>query len=143
MSTIEHAIAFAATSHKGQLDKVGAPYIFHPLRIMLRLEGEEEKMAAVLHDVIEDCSCSLDQLRAEGFSEKVVEAVNALTRRPDESYEQFVRRAAVNPIARRVKMEDLRDNCDLSRIANPTDRDYKRIEKYRRAIAILESVDTQ
>ena len=96
------------------------------------------------HDVVEDCGVSLEMLRAEGFSEQVLEAIDSVTRRVDESYEEFVLRAASNPIGRRVKLADLRDNSDLSRIAHPTAHDYDRIEKYHRAmdtICALEGSD--
>ncbi len=136
---LENAIALAAKAHEGQVDKAGAPYILHPLRMMLRLSAPEERMAAVLHDVVEDCGIRLEDLRAAGFSEAVVAAVDALTRREHESYEEFVARAARDPIGRRVKLADLEDNSDLSRIAEPTARDFERLEKYRRAIAFLEA----
>lgn len=138
--TIERAIAIAAMAHEGQVDKAGAPYVFHPLRMMLSVGTPEARMAAVLHDVVEDTSVTLEQLRAEGFPQEVIEAVEALTEREGEDYEAFIRRVAPNSIARQVKLADLRDNCDLSRIAQPTAKDYERIEKYRRAIAYLESL---
>ncbi len=141
MSTLERAIAIAATAHEGQVDKAGAPYVLHPLRMMLRLSNTDERITAVLHDVVEDCGVSLETLRTEGFSERVVEAIDAVTRRPEESYDAFVLRAASNPIGRRVKLVDLQDNSDLSRIASPTTHDYERVEKYRRAIQALEEGD--
>jgi (p)ppGpp synthase/HD superfamily hydrolase len=134
---LENAIALAAKAHSGQVDRAGAPYILHPLRMMLKLATPEERMAAMLHDVVEDCGVTLDDLRAQGFSEAVVAAVDALTQRDGESYEAFVERAALDPVGRRVKLADLEDNSDLSRIANPTPRDFERLEKYRRAIARL------
>ena len=137
MSTLERAIALAARAHEGQLDKAGAPYILHPLRIMLQLRKSDEQMAAVLHDVVEDCGWTLDQLRKEGFSETVVAAVDSVTNRAGEKYEDFVLRASKDPIGRLIKLADLQDNCDLSRIANPTDKDFERIEKYKRAIAAI------
>jgi (p)ppGpp synthase/HD superfamily hydrolase len=137
MSTLERAIALAAKAHEGQVDKVGAPYILHPLRVMLRCRSTEERIAAVLHDVVEDCNVTLDDLRSEGFSEAVVTAVAALTKRPGEDYEAFVHRAAADPIGRAVKLADLADNSDMSRIANPTPKDLERLEKYRRAIAAI------
>lgn len=137
MSTLEHAIEIAARAHAGQKDKAGAPYILHPLRVMLRMESAAERMAAVLQDVVEDCGLTIEKLGAEGFPEEVLRAVDALTRRKEESYEDFIRRAAANPIARRVKIADLEDNLDLSRIAQPMERDFKRIEKYRRALEAI------
>jgi (p)ppGpp synthase/HD superfamily hydrolase len=120
------------------VDKAGAPYILHPLRMMLSVRSPEARMAAVLHDVVEDTSVTLEQLRAEGFPEAVLVAVAALTKREGEDYEAFIRRVAADPIAREVKLADLRDNADLSRIADPTEKDWARIEKYRSAIEYLE-----
>jgi (p)ppGpp synthase/HD superfamily hydrolase len=141
VTTLEHAIALAAKAHEGQMDKAGAPYVLHPLRVMLRMTTTEERIAAVLHDVVEDCGWTLDRLAEEGFSKTVIAALDAVTRRPNESYETFVLRAAQHPIGRRVKLADLYDNADLSRIAQPTERDHERIAKYRRAIALIEQLD--
>jgi (p)ppGpp synthase/HD superfamily hydrolase len=135
--TLERAIAIAATAHAGQVDKGGAPYILHPLKVMLRMTTLEERIVAVLHDVVEDCGVSLDDLRKEGFSEEVLTAIASVTKVPGESYEDFVDRAAQNPIGRAVKLADLEENSDLSRIASPGWEDLERIEKYRRAIARL------
>jgi (p)ppGpp synthase/HD superfamily hydrolase len=138
MATLERAIEIAAKAHAGQVDKAGQPYVLHPLRMMLAVTTPEACMAAVLHDVVEDTAVTLDELRAEGFPAAVLEAVEALTKREGEDYEAFIRRVAPNPIAREVKLADLRDNSDLSRIAEPTERDRERIRKYQRAIAYLE-----
>ncbi|MGU9852737.1 HD domain-containing protein [Pseudomonas koreensis] len=135
--TLERAIALAASAHAGQVDKGGAPYILHPLKVMLRMTTLEERIVAVLHDVVEDCGISLDDLRKEGFSEEVLTAIESVTKVPGESYEDFVERAAQNPIGRVVKLADLEENSDLSRIASPSWEDLERIEKYRRAIGRL------
>jgi len=138
MSTLERAIAIAAEAHAGQVDKAGAPYVLHPLRMMLAVVTVEERIVAVLHDVCEDCpGWDFDRLRREGFSATVLAALDTVTKREGESYEDFVRRAGSNPIGRAVKLADLRDNSDLSRIAEPTACDMERIEKYRQAIAAL------
>jgi (p)ppGpp synthase/HD superfamily hydrolase len=137
MSTLERAIALAAQKHAGDVDKAGAPYILHPIRVMLGVETLEEKMAAVLHDVVEDTDVTLADLAAEGFPPAVVRAVDALTKRKGEDYMDFVRRAGADPVARRVKLADLADNMDLSRLPNPGDVDHARVEKYRRARALL------
>lgn len=137
--TLERAIAIAATAHEGQVDKGGSPYILHPLKVMLRVNTLEERIVAVLHDVVEDCGVSLDELRKEGFSEAVLMAIESVTKVPGESYETFVERAAQNPIGRVVKLADLEENSDLSRIAQPSWEDLERIEKYRRAIGVLRS----
>lgn len=135
--TLERAIAIAATAHSGQVDKGGAPYILHPLKVMLRMNSLEERIVAVLHDVVEDCGISLDDLRKEGFSEAVLSAIESVTKVPGESYEDFVERAAQDPIGRVVKLADLEENSDLSRIASPGWEDLERVEKYRRAIGRL------
>lgn len=138
MATLERAIEIAAKAHAGQVDKAGQPYVLHPLRMMLAVTAPEARIAAVLHDVVEDTAVTLEELRGEGFPEAVLEAVEALTKRDGEDYEAFIRRVAPNAIAREVKLADLRDNSDLSRIAEPTERDRERIRKYQRAIAYLE-----
>ena len=144
MSTLERAIAIAAEAHAGCSDKAGAPYILHPLRVMLSLTGLEERIVAVLHDVVEDNDdWTFDRLRREGFSENVVAGVESMTKRDGEDYMAFVQRASLNPIGRRVKRADLVDNRDLSRISNPTAGDHKRIEKYRRALDLLDSLDLE
>jgi (p)ppGpp synthase/HD superfamily hydrolase len=106
---------------------------------MLRVNTLEERIVAVLHDVVEDCGISLDDLRKEGFSEAVLTAIESVTKVPGESYETFVERAAQNPIGRVVKLADLEENSDLSRIAQPSWEDLERVEKYRRAIGVLRS----
>ena len=133
MSTLERAIAIAVEAHQGQKDKAGEPYILHPLRLMLQMQSETGKIVAVLHDVVEDTDCSLDDLRGEGFSAEVLEAVDALTKKNDDEYEEYVDSIEANPIARRVKLADLRDNMDISRISDVTERDLARLSKYHKA----------
>jgi HD domain len=141
MSTLERAVAIAATAHEGQRDKADAPYILHPLRVMLRVTSEAERITAMLHDVVEDCEgWSFERLLSEGFSTEIIEALQSVTKREGESYEDFVARACKNPIGRRVKLSDLHDNCDLSRIANPGAKDHERIARYRKAIAYIQSL---
>jgi (p)ppGpp synthase/HD superfamily hydrolase len=138
MSTLERAIIIAAEAQAGQVDKAGVPYVLHPQRMMLRVSSTDERIVAVLHDVCEDCpGWTFDRLRSEGFSEHIIEALQSVTKRDGEDYEAFVRRAATNAIGRGVKLADLRDNSDLSRIAMPSERDFRRIEKYRRAIDLI------
>ena len=138
MATLERAIEIATEGHKGATDKGGAPYILHPLRVMLAVSGRDAQIVGVLHDVIEGCpTWTFERLRGEGFSETVLAALSSVTKRPGESYDDFVARAADNPIGRRVKLADLIDNCDISRIAAPTEKDLQRIAKYNRAIAAL------
>lgn len=137
MSTLERAIQIACEAHAGQCDKAGEVYVLHPLRVMLRMSTEAERIAAVLHDVVEDADVTLEDLAAEGFAPEVVHAVEALSKREGEDYLEFVRRAAAHPIAGRVKRADIEDNLDLTRIAAPTDRDRERAGRYERALQEL------
>lgn len=138
MSTLEKAISIAASAHAGQLEKNGAPYVLHPLRVMLAVSGDDARIAAVLHDVVEDTDTTLDDLRAAGFSLAVVEAVALLTHDKSTDYFAYVRAAAANSIARRVKRADLQDNMDLSRISAPQEKDVVRMQRYREALAIID-----
>jgi GTP diphosphokinase / guanosine-3',5'-bis(diphosphate) 3'-diphosphatase len=131
MATLERAIQIAAQAHTGQLDKSGQPYILHPLRVMLHMKSEHERIVAALHDVIEDTSVTLTQLAAEGFSAIVIDAVRALTKLPWESRLKAAARAARNPIALAVKLADNSDNMDMSRIPHPTAKDIARLEEYK------------
>lgn len=138
MATLERAIQIATEAHAGQVDKGGAPYILHPLRVMLAMSTDEERIVAVLHDVLEDRpDFTPARLIAEGFSEAAINALITLTRRPDETYADFIARIARNPLATRVKNADMRDNMDLSRIPNPADKDRARVDKYLRYLAVL------
>lgn len=137
---LERAIFIAVGAHHGQLDKGSQPYILHVLRVMQNVQRPVDKVVAALHDLLEDCPTwdSL-RLRQEGFSEEVIAAVVALTRFKNETYDAFILRVAENDIARRVKLADLADNSDLSRIPSPGPRDHHRARKYARATVALSS----
>ena len=137
MATLERAIEIAVEAHKGQKDKAGNPYILHPLRLMFQMKTDNERMAAVLHDVVEDSDWTLDDLRKENFDNEVIDAVNLLTRDDNDSYEEFVQKAASNPISKAVKSADITDNLDLSRISKMTEKDVDRVKKYQRVLKIL------
>ena len=104
---------------------------------MLAVHTPHERMAAVLHDVVEDTHITLARLESEGFPPEVIAAVEALTKRPGESRLDAAKRAAVNPIARKVKMADVSDNMNLGRIANPTEKDFARLREYEQVLQIL------
>ena len=140
MSLIEKAIAIAVEAHKGQKDKAGDPYILHPLRVMFQMETREEMIAAVLHDVLEDTPITPDQLKEKGFSETVLEALDSVTKKAGEKYEDFVQRAALHPIGKKIKLADLRDNMDLSRLEKITDQDIERVKKYHGALKIIKGL---
>lgn len=138
---LEKAIIISTTSHQWQVDKAGESYILHPIRVMLSGKTEIEKTCGVLHDVIEDTDITLEYLKKEGFTDEVLLALDALTKRYSESYDEFINRILENEIACKVKLADLSDNMDLSRIKNPSENDYKRVEKYRKATnKILEEI---
>lgn len=134
MSNLDRAIIVATRAHSGQTDRAGQPYILHPLRVMLKMSSEEARIVAVLHDVLEDTDVTAHDLAAEGFSEEIVEAVQAMSRREGEDYQDFVRRAKQNSIARTVKIADIEDNMDPSRNTEPSVKDMERLSKYGRAL---------
>lgn len=143
--TLEQAISLATRLHEGQRDKAGAPYIGHPRRVMERMTTTEEKRVAVLHDVMEDCGVGPRALLDLGLPEREVRALVALTKRGDEqggkkAYMRFIRRAGRDPLARKVKLGDLEDNLDASRLGVLTSADRLRLAKYRRAKAYLLSL---
>ncbi|MEF2553183.1 HD domain-containing protein [Aurantimonas sp. A2-1-M11] len=138
MTTIERARAIAESAHAGQIDKAGAPYIAHPVRVCDAVHGREAKIVALLHDVVEDSDdWTLARLRDEGFSRQIVDAVDALTHREGEDYFDAVRRARANELARTVKLADLADNSDRTRLGTVTEDDERRLEKYARARAVI------
>ncbi|MFY0525315.1 GTP pyrophosphokinase [Archangium gephyra] len=136
--TLEDAIALAVEAHRGQRDKAGQTYILHPLRVMMRLETETERMVAVLHDVVEDSPWTLERLRGLGYPEQVLGALDCLTKREGETYEAFIERLLPHPLARRVKRADLEDNMDVRRLPAVTAKDAERLARYRAAWARLQ-----
>jgi (p)ppGpp synthase/HD superfamily hydrolase len=133
MSTLERAIEIAVQAHRGQLLKNGSPYILHPLHLMLTFNSVPEQIVAVLHDVVEDTNWTLDDLLREGFSPEVIEAIGLLTHADSEPYDAYIERVAKNPIARRVKMADLKHNMDITRLNAFGAHDAARLEKYHRS----------
>ncbi|MFS1518592.1 GTP pyrophosphokinase [Bacillus sp. SCS-151] len=135
---LERAIQIAVNGHLGQKDKGGNAYILHPLRVMHKVKTKNEKIVALLHDVIEDTNVTLDDLRIEGFSEEIIYAIDCVTKREHENYKDYIERVKKSQISRVVKLADLEDNCDLSRINNPTQKDIDRLNKYKKIIKKLE-----
>lgn len=133
MSTLERAIEIARQAHAGQVDKGGADYIGHPLRVMERGENEEQKIVGVLHDVVEDSDWTFEMLEEEGFSDEIIDALRCITKQSeDEDYDAFISRVMTSPLSLKVKLYDLEDNMDLSRLKCVTDADLSRCEKYQR-----------
>ncbi len=129
-SLLDTAIQIAAEAHAGQKQRNGEPYILHPLRVMMRVRTQDEKIVAILHDVLEDTPWTAEQLKARGFPEKILHALDCVTKRHGERYEDFVTRSASDPIAIRVKLADLEDNMDVRRLPELTEKDHTRLNKY-------------
>ena len=127
---LEKAEKLAREAHKGQKDKSGADYIGHPLRVSARCNSTKAKIAGLLHDTIEDTYVTPQMLKEMGFDDDIVEAVLALSHRPDETYAEFIVRASKNEIAKEVKIADLEDNMDVRRLPEITDEDMLRVRKY-------------
>lgn len=150
---LEKAIKIAVEAHTGQVDKGGNPYILHPLRVMLSLNSEEERIVGVLHDVVEDCEgWTWERLREQGCSDEIIEALKSVSKTPEEEkqfkkmddpnekldhYLEFVKRAKFNKIGRNVKAADIKDNLDISRIDDITERDIDRLNRYKAALKLL------
>ena len=130
---LEQAISIASLAHEGQLDKGGEPYILHPLRVMMKLKDKKQRIVAVLHDVIEDTNVTDIDLVVKGLSLELINAVLTLTRNKSESYDDYIDRISKDEFAIEVKLADLEDNMDMSRIKNPTPKDYERVVKYGKA----------
>lgn len=133
------AIRLCFEAHKNQVDKSGLPYVFHPFYLAEQMKDELSTVVALLHDVVEDTSYTLDDLRKMGFPEAVLDALTLLTHTDDTPYLDYVARLKSNSIARAVKLADLRHNSDLTRLNHVDDRAIKRVEKYQKAIALLEA----
>jgi len=129
------AVAIAASAHQGQVDRAGAPYIMHPLRLMMRAGTAAERMVAVLHDVLEDSAWTAAELESEGFPPEVMAALARLTKRAGEGYHDFITRVLEDALAARVKLYDLEDNMDARRLPALGERDHERLAKYHAARA--------
>jgi len=135
---LDRAIQIAVDAHKNQKDKYGAPYLGHVSRVMNAGKTDDERIVGILHDLIEDTPWTFDDLKKEGFSVHVIEAIRCLTKESEnENYESFVDRIKINPLAIRVKLNDLRDNMDISRMPMVTEKDVPRLNKYLKAYHLL------
>ncbi|MBR7116484.1 MAG: GTP pyrophosphokinase [Clostridia bacterium] len=132
------AMKLCFEAHKEQTDKSGMPYVFHPFHLAEQMKDEETTVVALLHDLIEDTDHTLDDLREIGFSERIISAIELMTHAEGVPYMEYVAKIKGNPIARAVKLADLKHNSDLSRLDTVSEKDLERVEKYKRAIALLE-----
>jgi len=157
---LQRAIEIAVIAHKEQVDKAGNLYVLHPLRVMMSLDTEDEKIVGVLHDVVEDCEgWTWDRLRSEGFSEKIIDALQSVSKTPEEEaefkclkesglddavrdhYLSFIKRAKANEIGRKVKVADIIDNLDVSRIKTLSNEDVIRLRRYEEVLNILKNME--
>ena len=136
-SIVDLALSIARKAHEGQLDKAGVDYIEHPIYVASRVDTEEEKAVALLHDVIEDSPVSAEELLQAGLPETVVTAVQVLTKKKEQDYQTYLETVKKNPLARVVKLADLKHNSDLSRLSSITEKDRERLKKYKKAIDFL------
>lgn len=133
MANIQRALEITVEAHKNQTQKDGTPYALHPIKLSLSLESEEQKIVALLHDVVEDTDWTFEDLEREGFSGNVMAALRLLTHTDGSPYDEYVERLASNQLAKAVKKADLTDNMDLKRIPEPIEKDFTRLQKYHRA----------
>lgn len=139
---LDRAIALAAESFKGKFDKAGKPYILHCLAVMNQMSQDDEELMAiaVLHDVVEDTKITFNDLAQQGFSRRVIAALQLLTHNHDTSYDDYVRALAANPDAKKVKIADLRHNSDITRMKGLETKDFERLEKYHRSYIYLTKI---
>lgn len=130
---LEKAISIALIAHKDKTDKNGIPYILHPLRVMLEMDTMEEKIVAVLHDVVEDSSITIQNLKEEKFPDIILNALILLTKNKNQTYDEYILEIKKNILAKKVKLADLRDNMDEKRFLNPNEKDFERMNKYKTA----------
>ena len=142
MSTLGLAISIAAQAHSTQTDKGGNAYILHPIRLMMRLRTDDQELMqiAIMHDVIEDSTLTLAGLKEFGFSKRVLDALALLTHDKKDSYQEYIKKIATNVDAIRVKLEDLKDNSDLSRLKGVSQKDFDRVIKYQKSYTYLKGV---
>lgn len=136
---IDKAFEVAQKAHKNQVDISGEPYIFHPMTICNNCDTFETKVVALLHDVIEDSDVTENDLLQLGFDKEIVDAVVDITKTKDIEYFYYIAKVKSNKIARKVKIEDLKHNCDLSRLKKVKKGDLRRLDKYKEALEYLEN----
>jgi (p)ppGpp synthase/HD superfamily hydrolase len=134
---LEKAIDTSLYAHRGQFDKAGKPYVSHPIYLACKMRTEEEKIVALLHDVVEDTDVTLEDLEQEGFAKDIITAIKAITKEDGEDYFDYIKRVKKNLLATKVKIEDLKHNMDITRIKEPKEKDFERLEKYKKAMEIL------
>jgi (p)ppGpp synthase/HD superfamily hydrolase len=143
MHLIEKALQIALNAHAGQSDKAGKPYIMHPLRMMLQMQTDDERITALLHDVIEDSQITDKDLTNAGIPSHIIATVKVLTRSEQEDYDAFIERVLTNKLAVKVKIADIEDNLNVLRMDTLHEKDFVRIAKYHKAWQRLKAVFPQ
>lgn len=136
---VKLAIQLAFDAHRGQYDKGGLPYVTHPLHVAESMDTEDECVVALLHDVLEDTEITVDDLRQWGITDRQIEALILLCHDESVPYLEYIQKLRTDPIAVKVKIADLRHNADLTRLAEATEEDWKRVEKYKQALQLLQA----
>ena len=137
------AIKIAYKAHMDQNDRSGIPYILHPIHVAEQMKDEVTTIVALLHDVVEDTSVTLEDLKKYGFSQEVLEAIEVLTHKDGVKYMDYIRNLANNPVARKVKIEDIKHNTDLTRTTNLNDKVFKKLPIYQEAMSILADIESK
>ena len=137
---LEKAVQIAVSAHKEQVDKSEQPYILHLIRVMDAGETDQEKICGILHDLVEDTDWTFEKLENEGFSEEIISALKCVTKQENEDYDDFIGRVKTNPLAIKVKLNDLRDNMDITRLFYITEKDRERLNKYLKAYQELKFI---
>lgn len=132
-SLIDTAIQIAAEAHAGQKQENGEPYILHPIRVMAHVHTEEEKIVAILHDVLEKTSWTAKRLKKRGFPPHILHALDCVTKRRGESHQRFLNRSGSDRLATRVTLADIEDNLDVCRLPKISPKDRKRLKLYHAA----------
>lgn len=133
----KQALKLSFEAHKNQLDKSGIPYVYHPFHLAEQMETEDTIIVALLHDVVEDTDYTLEDIRGMGFPDQVIDALALMTHNKSIPYMDYVAKIKSNPIAKAVKLADLKHNSDLSRLDVVDEKARKRVEKYANAIKFL------
>lgn len=139
MATLDKAILIAVQAHQNQKDRNGKHYILHPIRVMMRFELEAERTVAILHDVVEKTDWTIERLRDQGFGEDIIEAVDLLTRRDSQPYMEYINKLKGNDIARKVKIADIEDNMDPTRMENMSEKNTEKLSRLHKAWHILKN----
>ena len=137
-SETKKALRLCFEAHKEQVDKSGMPYVFHPFHLAEQMQDEVTTVVALLHDVVEDTDYTIADLTDMGFSREVTDALSLLTHDDEVPYMDYVALIKNNPVAKDVKIADLKHNSDTTRLDVVDEKVLQRVEKYKKALALLE-----